>query len=272
MSESILISDNIKKIYEERCLGLTSVRNARELGGYKTRDGRKVKQRMLIRSGHLASLSDEDAKVLKDDYNLKHVFDLRTLYEESSKPDKKLDGVTYTRLDIMDDIPIEELASKASAQKITGDENIDLAVAYYFSKKDDYNSKDELYFSEHALEGYKKIFTSLIEYNGATLFHCTAGKDRTGFVASIILTALSVDKETVFDDYEATNASCENIMMYTVEKLDGKGYSDEDIINIAKTSGVERKNIKDTFHTLEERYGSVENYIREAIGISDEQI
>ena len=92
-----------KELYNEHSIGLYDVQNARDLGGYKTIDGRTVKTGLLIRSGRLSNASKEDIHILKDLYHLNAVVDFRIIRERIDSPDVKIDGVTYYTLPLVDD-------------------------------------------------------------------------------------------------------------------------------------------------------------------------
>jgi hypothetical protein len=96
-------------------LNLTGVENARDLGGYVTEDGRKVKPGVLLRTAKLAGAKDTDIQTLLNTYHLKQVIDLRTTTEVTEAPDPKIEGVTDTNLKILDESATADDKSVAMA-------------------------------------------------------------------------------------------------------------------------------------------------------------
>ena len=91
-----------KKTFVIKRIPLCGVENTRDLGGFETTDGRKIKKHRLIRSGELAKLTKGDIEKLKNEYNLKIVIDLRTDMEIEHKPDPEIDGVEFRHIPFVD--------------------------------------------------------------------------------------------------------------------------------------------------------------------------
>ena len=90
-------------IIETHSLGLTGVSNARQLGGYVTEDGRKVKENVLIRSGALAGATEDDLKILSEDYNVKLIIDLRSESDFASEPDPAFNDAQVINIPVLDE-------------------------------------------------------------------------------------------------------------------------------------------------------------------------
>ena len=119
---------------------------------------------------------------------------------------------------------------------------------------------------------YEDFLRGLIEEDGPTLFHCTAGKDRAGFAAAITLTALGVSKEDVIEDYMKTNIFTKDKIDDMIDKIKLMSLYQADAEILRPLIGVERIYIETAFKTAEEKYGSLENFIREGLNISEEEI
>jgi len=107
-------------ITDSQSLGLTSVNNARELGGYAAADGRKVKKSTLLRTAALGDASEADLKKLRDDYHLGTVLDFRMSSEVESKPDPEIEGVKNLNLRIIDEDALAEKAASLTEKDMEG--------------------------------------------------------------------------------------------------------------------------------------------------------
>ena len=194
-----------KELYNEHSIGLYDVQNTRDLGGYKTTDGRTVKTGLLIRSGRLSNASKEDIHILKDLYHLNAVVDFRIIRERIDSPDVKIDGVTYYTLPLVDDkSPMVGGVHKRSA-------NNQNPLSYFIEVIKSGHGKSDMYVklfkSERFQKGMTSFFQILLNNDGehSILWHCAAGKDRAGSAAALTLLALGVDKETVLTDFDLSN-------------------------------------------------------------------
>ena len=180
-------------------LGIASVPNLRDLGGYKTRDGSTIAKGLVYRSNQLAPISPSDMKKLAQ-LGLKTDFDLRTEAERTPLPDQLPPGVNNVWLDVLKDAtgsaPTNLLAllqHPKEGNKALGDGKIEAIFI---------KSYREFVSLSSAKTAYHELFTSLADQNKLpALFHCTTGKDRTGWDAAALLTLLDVPKETIMKDY-----------------------------------------------------------------------
>ena len=174
-----------------RSLHLQGATNFRDLGGYFGQDDRPVRWRRLFRSDHLAGLTLQDKSVLSD-IGLRRVFDFRGVTERSSA-ECALDNATVYSLPIEPSISEWLSDSVAAGRRPTAAETIDRMCDLYRA------------FANDSRHRYRELFIHLLESGEPLVFHCTAGKDRTGFAAAMILLALGVPREVVLEDYLLTN-------------------------------------------------------------------
>lgn len=206
-------------------INLESVQNARQLGGYKTTDNRTVKQNIIIRSGELAGLSDNDKKLLTDEYNLAYIIDLRDEIEVPDAPDPELPGVDYHNLIVWP----REVRNRISLESKTNEEYV---KNYYTAYA----------LGNEAIEAFQKMFEVLLENeSGSVLIHCMYGRDRTGIAVTLILSALQVDWDDIEREY-------------------------------LLSSGADISSLQYYKSVVEENFGSMENYLKTVIKLSDDDI
>jgi len=151
--------------------------NARDLGGYRTADGKwQVRSQKLLRSADLSTLSDDDIQALTT-MKVKSIIDFRTKSQIAKAPDKTISGTKTTNISIFG----------ASAESDGGGD-----AGFY---------KRQLSYGYFAVNGYRQFLNQLLTQNGPTLYHCNAGKDRTGIATVLIMTALGMDRNTIINDY-----------------------------------------------------------------------
>ncbi len=234
--------------------------NFRDLGGYQTTDGRSVKWHRLFRSNALAWLTESDLATVSDigirlicDFRSDDEFNnLRTRLPASSPPE-------ILRL------PIYPKAVHAMRKMVVeGDADLDKVIAGYVGVY-------RAYATEHGAEFSKFLHRLVDEENHAVLFHCSAGKDRTGFAAALILTALGVPLETVFADYLLTNE------LWKPLGFDPEGNSPfasiiEEMDEETRTAylGARPEYLQAALDAINETHGSFDNFFRDHLGVNDD--
>ena len=182
--------------------------NARDLGGYKTGDGRTVKRGVLIRSGELAYASAADLKALSDTYNLGYVVDFRYVTDAKYCKDKTVAGAVYRNIPAKSKARPSKSAPKKRFKALRSKSSPALpagAAKYYSKVSRSYTTS--LVTSSYSKKKYRQFFNLLLENKDGkgVLFHCVCGKDRTGVAAFMTLVALGVDEETAYKEYSMTN-------------------------------------------------------------------
>ena len=174
-----------------RSLSLAGATNFRDLGGYAGHDGRLVRWRRIFRSDHLGALTAEDRDALVA-LGLTRVCDFRGNDERLLHP-CALPGVQ-----------VHSLAVEPSV--VQGMQDL-LAAGRTLSAADTVRLMEDTYrnFVHRNGDRFGRLFAHLLESDAPLVFHCTAGKDRTGFAAALILLALGVPRDVVMQDYLLTN-------------------------------------------------------------------
>ena len=258
MDRPIHKTDNTFQNEDYRLLPMDGAHNTRELGGYKTTDGKSVKWGMLYRSDKLSDISDTDQAYLQD-LGIKKIIDFRSKEEKEEDPDIIPKGIDYIEMPISVD---GAMRSKIEAV-LKGETNKDVKSFLIDANKE---------FVSNYTDVYEDFLRNLIDDDGPALFHCTAGKDRAGFAAAITLIALGVSKEDVIADYMKTNQFTKERIEEIIGQIELMTLYQTDAEILRPLLGVEREYIETAFQTAEEKYGSLENFIRDGLNISDEDI
>lgn len=253
-------------------IGLTGIVNARELGGYISEDGRKVKRGVLLRTGALSGMTEADRTCLMEQYHLTDVIDFRTSYECTAAPDPVMDPVAYHPIRILDEQGSQTAGMAAAA---TG-EGVPLEKLVEYIKSGKVHPEDmyvDIVQSAVSKEGYRKFFECLLEHKeGALLWHCSAGKDRTGLGAAFLLTILGVNRQTVLEDYSLTNVYFQDILKKMEIQLADFGLTEAEMeVMRAVAGGVNPAYLEKALDTIEEQYGSLEWYLEKELGITEEK-
>ncbi|CAM5649747.1 hypothetical protein SVIOM342S_08045 [Streptomyces violaceorubidus] len=181
---------------------LTGVRNFRDVGGLPTVDGRRVRQGVLFRSGHLAHATGEDAAFLAS-LGLHTIFDFRNAADQKLEgPDVELPGVRNVNL------PLSDPADGAEFWKMVRDGDLDQLREILADGKgaDRMIGSYRSIVTERTAE-HSRILHALAEDSVPALMHCAAGKDRAGLSVAVTLLALGVEREAVVEDYLKSNAA-----------------------------------------------------------------
>jgi len=182
------IGENITKILSERHLPMEGGYNFRDLGGFKTKEGRYTKWGRLFRADELSNLTESDIKYLTS-IPITSVIDFRAQSEARRSPDKLPATVHFT-------YPIAITPGNLSSEGIQANllkTNIDSHMKHM----------NRLLVSDPVCVRAYRIFFAIVQNNlsAPLIFHCSAGKDRAGMAAALVLFALGVDEETVMEDY-----------------------------------------------------------------------
>ncbi|WP_241689958.1 tyrosine-protein phosphatase [Ligilactobacillus salivarius] len=193
---------------EHRMLELEEGINFRELGGYLTEDGRKIKWHKLLRCGSMAQLTKNDVDYL-DQYGVRYIIDLRSPEESNYSPDKYPDKAQYFQ-DTVYPFSFSLFKNLGIINNMRlGASNMDFGRQTYL----------QMLLDPHAQAAYRKMFNVLLENDKegeSVVFHCTAGKDRTGVAVFLILSALGVSEKQIVEDYLYTNLFFDNYSSETI--------------------------------------------------------
>ena len=254
-------------------LGMETLGNARELGGYKTTDGHTVKRGVLLRTAKPCGASEADRQKLVDTYHLAVITDFRMSYEREAEPNPALSGVEDVWCPIIDENLIRANVSGEKAASATNTfERLKIAI-------DSGIVTDKMYVQflqgEQGKKGYGEFFKQLLSLpdGKSLLFHCTQGKDRTGTAAMLILSALGVDEETIMQDYLLTNVFNAPLIEKEKQMLSQYNLSEEEMNTyLSVMDQVNPAYMQNALSYLKENYGSVTGYITKELGVTQDDI
>ena len=265
--------------------------NLRDLGGLATIDGRRVRTGRLFRSGHLSELDGAEAAILGG-LGLRTIIDLRRPSEVADFPTPDLDGVDRLWMSVSP----EDSEFAVAANLLFGEqpERVDTAEDSGFAvatnllfgnqpEQVDIATMLEGYFRNtvtNRLDGYRPVFEAATDPDRQPLlFHCMGGKDRTGFVAGVLLRLLGVGQEEVMADYLLTNEILGDRMARRADQARQR---------IAQQSGVEPDQVDErhlegvrallytrpsflqaSFDAVTDKFGTWETFRRDGLGIDD---
>jgi protein-tyrosine phosphatase len=247
-----------------RLLNFQGIDNFRDLGGYPTTDGKQVKWGLLYRTGTLAHATASDLQALHA-LQLRTLIDFRSTQEKEEEPNHLPDPVPFRVVEIPTlDEGNATLVSEIFERVETGNfEGFDPDATMIAGNRQ---------FATEFTPQFSLFMQEIIAAEGApVLWHCSAGKDRTGFAAAVLLRILGVDQATVMRDYLASQAPAlesrkSTLMMLRLFK--GEEAADK----LAVLMGVEEAWLTAAFEEIDAHWGSFDNYVREGLGLTDQDV
>lgn len=224
---------------KKRIIPVDGAFNVRDLGGYKTKDGKTVRYGLVYRSGALNGLTPKGLEEFEK-RGLKTIVDFRAENERTSEPTKK--PATVEEIRVLD-IDAGNVITLSQINDDTGPQAMK-----------DINA----YLADKAQPQYIEFFNVLADREKAPLlFHCSAGKDRTGFAAAMFLSALGVDRETIYGDYLLSVDLVADKYRPIVEKEP----------HLASLMTVRKEYLKTAFDLIDSKYGGIDNYLKNELKV-----
>lgn len=245
-------------------LPVKSVRNPRDIGGYFGSNGRKIKKHRLLRTGNISEIVPADKQFLLE-YGLKRIIDLRSPAECKQNPDQAIDEVKHYNCPL-------------SVEDNTGGNGLDLRKEFEEYRHDQYVGFRIMCrrYHDHILkETAQQSFHHIIELiaqadSGATLYHCSEGKDRTGLVTIILLYILGVDLEVIRQDYLFSNCMLNDYRANRDQQYVQAGENDHFRANMRVLGSVANAFFDTSLITINENFGSLDSYIANELAIDQE--
>jgi protein-tyrosine phosphatase len=228
--------------------------NFRDLGGYTTTDGHHVKWKAIYRSADISRLTPADLDTLR----ARHIFydvDLRGTMESAKAPDKINPGTDYILCPAGSD-SLNAQMGKTMSMTRNGDS---MMLAWY---------TNTAYLTARYQPFFQKLL--ILPDSDALLFHCTAGKDRTGIGAALLLYALGVPYETIKADYTATNYYRAQDNGRSLQSMVNQYHLNEGVARAM--NGAEPQYLDATFDAIRRQYGSVDLFLQQQLGLDQQRL
>ncbi|MBB4137878.1 tyrosine-protein phosphatase [Gordonia humi] len=244
---------------------IASLPNLRDLGGRRAADGATVKSGLLFRTADFRGLTDDDAAKFTG-LGIRTVYDLRSAAERTGLPDPDFPGVADIALDVLADagtaIPanLDTVLSDPHLvhevdEVLGGGKAVELITGTY----------RELVTLPSAQAAYRRFFAGLLGADETpAAFHCTTGKDRTGWAAASVLTLLGVPRDEVFTDYLLTNERLVPALRPIFDEFAAAG-GDPDLL--LPVLGVREEYLTAAFDEVDRQYGSIDAYASVVLGL-----
>ena len=253
-----LIRKNMKT-YE-----LSKQKNIRDLGGMVTKDGHHIRYGKIIRGGALLNLTEEDQKVI-DELHITDIIDFRSSSEYLSLPTYKPSGVRAHN------IPVLKQSTQEEAQKRINSEDGNL-LWFLEDHTSGFEHLRKVYSefvtTKEGTNAFKKFFEIVSQPDVVSYFHCSQGKDRTGFAAYLFEIALGVSEEDAMEDYLFSNVAMEKRAEALLRSVEYRPfYNEEYKQNLLDVFSTKREYLQSSIDAMKENYGSTIGFIEQALDV-----
>ena len=229
--------------FQLRHFNLQGASNFRDLGGYATRDGHRVRWRQIFRSNHLGHLTASDVEVVRG-LGVRSAFDFRGV-EERAAAACVIEEIAVHSLPIEPTV-VAALRARLQARALSSADALEIMRESYRN------------YVRQNTHSFRELFAHLLEDRAPLVIHCTAGKDRTGFACALLLQALGVPADVIAEDYLLTNR------FYRRDPNSSPDLPDD----VRQAIGsVEASFLAAGLDTVRADYGDLENYFRNGLGL-----
>jgi len=256
--------DGDSSLPQMRVISVDGASNFRDFGGYHTASGEMVRWRQLYRSSKLSGLTDIGLETFKS-LGIRMVIDLRSLSEIEKHPDRLPQGVDSQNIEVIVPQPLTDAFTHALDTGDTSGLEFDKIVQSYA----------DFYISN--VDKYGELLPLVMSSDNRPIdIHCAGGASRTGFTVALIQLMLGVTEVGVMDDYLLTNKIIasdlkEDVELFLEQIAAHKVPTEEDRVNLTNFVTMHSEYLQVALDRVVEEYGSVDNFIRDGIGITDEQ-
>jgi protein-tyrosine phosphatase len=251
-----------------RSLGLTGAPNTRDLGGLTTAEGREIMPGLVFRAAALGRLTDEDVVALGR-LGLTDLLDLRHGSEiDNAPPDRLPAGPAVAHIPIFD--PAHPVFTYVSAVLL----GHDLSGYASLAVEGTPGAMVEVYrwfvSAPAARAAFGTALRRIAAASGPLLFHCSAGKDRTGWLSAVLLGALGVDRATIVEDYVLTNEVTASDIEKILDILESRRGVPPELVRPVLSALP--KYLDAAYGEVAARYGTLDGYLRAGLGLDDAEL
>ena len=243
---------------------LSKQKNIRDLGGMVTKDGYHIKYGKIIRGGALLRLTDEDKKVI-DELHLTDIIDFRSSSEYLSLPTYVPEG-TRTH-----NVPVLKVSTQEEANRRikSADGNLLWFLEDHTSGFEHLRKiYSEFVTTEEGVSAFKKFFEIIMQKDAVAYFHCSQGKDRTGFAAYLFEIALGVSEKDAMDDYLLSNVAMESRAEALLRSVEYRPfYNEEYKKNLVDVFSTKVEYMQSAIDAMNKLYGNTVNFIKQCLGV-----
>lgn len=264
------VTYNINMNTHVKSLNLKKLRNTRDLGGLKTEDGKRIKNGKLIRSGKLSRLPNKTVEALKA-LGVNKIVDLRIFTEIEEYPDTLWEGVEYVHQPLL----------CTATPGITRDKSMRITMVKEARRiKNEFGSADNymaamyksILTSEEPKRHLRAVLREIIDNEGCILWHCSGGKDRAGIVSMLVETLLGVRWEDIMADFVASAQFHKRKYFWNkvaIYAIPATSRFKKILLVMMETKP---RYLTESIDMLNEQYGSVINYCKAELGVTDQDI
>ncbi|MGF6886152.1 protein-tyrosine phosphatase [Nocardia sp. GAS34] len=244
-------------------LGIATAPNARDIGGYPTQQGGMIRYGQVFRSDALNKLTAADQQALAS-HNIGTVLDFRSPNEVKAAPDQLPSSISYQALPVWNPsndfyLQIEKIIDggpQAQQANLGGGKGVALMSNYYRWMVTDATARAQ----------FATAIKDLAHAPSAVLYHCTAGKDRTGWMTALVMTALGVPRGLIYNDYLASNQYLAASNQAELAALQKAGLVTDPSL-LAPILGVQRDFLDAAFDQASRSFGSLDGFLSNGLGI-----
>ena len=244
---------------------MEAINNFRDFGGYKTQNGAHLKKGLLYRSGDLSKATDADLDYLSS-LGIKTICDLRSEHERQRQPDRIPEAKPFTFFNI----PMRPIVDyhARSLHRL-------FSLMFGRERRMDYIAESYKAYREYAVNyipQLKALFQRISQpENLPVLIHCSAGKDRTGVVSSLIQLVLGVSVETAMDDYLKTNGLLDAYTEEIFRRLSKLAYFGVPWKMYAPLFDARSDYLNAALVQVKEEFGAIDEWFRRGLGFSKKE-